>query len=121
MDCPHHKQPSLDASSSDDLVWRIHQHQRTHVLAGPASCQPWNHSDCLSQPKAFAKLNGLSHADIPNGGRNHETLAGYTTAWSQVFLAGDKTYSTYLDGEEAKKNMANTSIFAKATDYIYSN
>jgi predicted dienelactone hydrolase len=71
------------------------------------------------EPKAFAKFNQLAHGDITNGGRFHETIARYTTAWSQVFLAGMSAYDTYIDGEEAQQQIGDSSVFAKATDYIY--
>lgn len=74
-----------------------------------------------SMPKAFAKFNKLAHGDITNGGRYHETIARYTTAWSQVFLADIPAYDTYISGEEAEKQTVDTTVFAKATDYIYEN
>ncbi len=74
-----------------------------------------------SMPKAFAKFNKLAHGDITNGGRYHETIARYTTAWSQVFLADIPAYDTYISGEEADKQARDTTVFAKATDYIYEN
>ncbi|WP_141732784.1 alpha/beta hydrolase family protein [Oligoflexus tunisiensis] len=72
-----------------------------------------------NEPKAYAKFNQLGHGDITNGGRFHETIARYMTAWSQVFLAGIPAYDTYIDGEEAQQQIGDTSVFAKTTDYIY--
>jgi len=72
-----------------------------------------------SSPKAFVKLNRLGHGDITNGGKNHESIARFVTAWNQVFLAEKPAYDTWLTGEEAQKQIDNRSIFAKASDYIY--
>jgi hypothetical protein len=72
-----------------------------------------------NMPKGFAKFNGVAHGDITNGGRYHETIARYTTAWSQVFLADIPAYSTYIHGEEAEKQKGDINIFAQASDYIY--
>jgi dienelactone hydrolase len=72
-----------------------------------------------SMPKAFAKFNGVAHGDITNGGRYHETIARYTTAWSQVFLADIPAYGTYLSGEEVAKHRVDPNIFAQTSDYIY--
>lgn len=72
-----------------------------------------------SMPKAFAKFNNLAHGDITNGGRYHETIARYTTAWSQVFLADIPAYDTYISGDEVQKQVRDTTVFAQATDYIF--
>jgi hypothetical protein len=72
-----------------------------------------------SMPKAFAKFNKMAHGDITNGGRYHENIARYTTAWSQVFLADIPAYDTYLNGDEAEKHKRDTNVFAQASDYIY--
>ena len=74
-----------------------------------------------SMPKAFARFNNLAHGDITNGGRYHETIARYTTAWSQVFLADIPAYDTYISGEEVQKQVRDTTVFAQAADYIYEN
>jgi hypothetical protein len=74
-----------------------------------------------SMPKAFAKFNKLAHGDITNGGRYHESIARYTTAWSQVFLADIPAYDTYIDGDEARKQIDDSSVFAQPSDYIYEN
>lgn len=72
-----------------------------------------------SMPKAFARFNKVAHGDITNGGRYHESIARYTTAWSQVFLADIPAYDTYISGDEAQKQARDTNVFAKASDYIY--
>lgn len=99
--------PSLFITGNNDTV------------ASPASVLAAFNNLKTSQPKAFAKFAPLSHLDIPNGGRNHAILSRYTVAWAQVFLANNPAYSTYLNGDELKKQTSNASIFAKATDYIY--
>jgi fermentation-respiration switch protein FrsA (DUF1100 family) len=71
------------------------------------------------QPKAFARFRGVSHFDLINGGRYHESIARYVTAWSLRFLGDASDYSAYLNGDIAKKNATDTSIFASANDYIY--
>ncbi|WP_141734103.1 poly(ethylene terephthalate) hydrolase family protein [Oligoflexus tunisiensis] len=71
------------------------------------------------EPKAFARFKGVTHFDIMNGGRAHETMARYVTAWGLRFLGGNGDYGTYLNGDIAKKNALDTSMFASAADYIY--
>ncbi len=88
-------------------------------VASPAAILRVYNSTSTGQPKAFARFNGVSHFDIINGGRYHESIARYVTAWSLRFLADNLDYSVYLNGDIAKKNAADKSVFASASDYLY--
>ncbi len=88
-------------------------------VASPAAILRVYSKTSTGQPKAFARFNGVSHFDIINGGRYHESIARYVTAWSLRFLADNVDYSLYLNGDIAKKNAADKSVFASASDYLY--
>lgn len=88
-------------------------------VASPSAILRVFNSTRTGQPKAFARFKGVSHFDMINGGRYHESIARYVTAWSLRFLGDNVDYSLYLNGDIAKKNAADKSVFASANDYIY--
>lgn len=89
------------------------------TVASPAKVLTAFNNLKTDAPKAFAKFNGLNHTDVPNNGPYHETMARFATAWSQVFLADNVGYETYINGAEAEKQIKNTTVFAKTSDWIY--
>ncbi|HYX32701.1 MAG TPA: hypothetical protein VE954_06275 [Oligoflexus sp.] len=91
------------------------------TVASPNRILSAFHNFDTTMPKAFAKFNRVAHGDMTNGGRYHETIARYTTAWSQVFLADIPAYDTYISGDEAAQQTADPNVFAKVSDYIYAN
>jgi dienelactone hydrolase len=88
-------------------------------IASPAAILNVFKNSSTGEAKAFARFNGVNHFDIMNGGRAHEIMARYITAWGLRFLAGNGDYGTYLNGDIAKKNALDPSMFASAADYIY--
>lgn len=88
-------------------------------VASPSAILNVFKSTSTGQPKAFARFKGVSHFDLINGGSHHESIARYVTAWSLRFLGDNTEYSAYLNGDIAKKNAADKTVFASANDYIY--
>ena len=50
--------------------------------------------------KALVLLNGSTHRDGINSGAHHGKYKLLITAWLKVYLEGDLSYMTYLDGPE---------------------
>lgn len=74
-------------------------------LAPPA----WVRSAFESVPgtKIYANFTGISHFDIPIGGRNHGMYSKYIVAFLKVYLDGDKSFNKYLSGSEHSMDCQN--------------
>jgi predicted peptidase len=88
-------------------------------VASPTAILNVFKSTNTGEPKAYARFRGVSHFDLINGGRYQDSIARYVTAWNLRFLAENVAYAAYLNGDLAKQNAADKTVFASASDYIY--
>jgi hypothetical protein len=88
-------------------------------VASPTAILNVFKSTNTGEPKAYARFRGVSHFDLINGGRYQDSIARYVTAWNLRFLGENVAYAAYLNGDLAKQNAADKTVFASASDYIY--
>jgi len=89
------------------------------TVASPTAVLNVFKNTSTGQPKAFARFNGVSHFDFINGGRYHESIARFVTAWTLRFLGENAEYGTYVNGDMAKKQAQDKTVFATVNDYRY--
>jgi len=80
------------------------------AVASPAAIQQSFAQSLVRAPLGLVNFDGLGHQNITNPSSFRRQLSRYLTAWYQVYLAGNKAYETYINGEKLKEDRAGGGI-----------
>ncbi len=80
------------------------------TTAVPANVESAFNSTNTGASNAFLSLEGMTHRNIITPDKFKRQLTRYLTAWYKVFLAGEKGYTTFIDGAEQSADQASGGI-----------